>query len=138
MALAADNGNQDDVPIPIVAPAALVVEAPAEPTYTVVSTSLRAITAYTSEVGQCDESPCITANGFNVCKNGKEDVIAANFLKFGTKVRIPELFGDRIFIVQDRMNRRFPNKVDVWMKDKSDAIHFGIKTARIEVVVENK
>jgi 3D (Asp-Asp-Asp) domain-containing protein len=63
-------------------------------------------------------------------------VIAANFLKFGTKVRIPELFGDRVFTVQDRMNRRFPNHVDVWMKDRGQAINFGVQKAQIEILAD--
>ncbi|MFA5109757.1 MAG: hypothetical protein WC458_04445, partial [Patescibacteria group bacterium] len=104
------------------------------PSVKVVRTSTHVITAYNSEAGQTDDSPCITANGFNVCKNGVEDTIAANFLKFGTKVKIPELFGDRIFTVRDRMNKKHPNRVDVWMKDRHDAIQFGVKTAKIQVV----
>jgi 3D (Asp-Asp-Asp) domain-containing protein len=95
------------------------------------------LTAYTSEVAQTDNSPCTTANGFNVCEHGVEDTIAANFLKFGTKVRIPELFGNRVFIVRDRMNKRHPERLDVWFKNKNDAIKFGIKTARVEVVVNS-
>lgn len=102
--------------------------------YVVKSVSTHVITAYNSEPGQTDDSPCITANGFNVCDHGEEDTIAANFLKFGTKVRIPELFGDRIFIVRDRMNQKHPNRVDVWMKEKPAAIKFGVKTAKIEVL----
>lgn len=100
----------------------------------VVKRSFHAITAYNSEVGQCDNSPCITANGFNVCEHGKEDTIAANFLRFGTKVKIPELFGDRIFFVRDRMNKKYSDRVDIWMKNKSDAVKFGIKRAQIVVV----
>jgi 3D (Asp-Asp-Asp) domain-containing protein len=92
------------------------------------------MTAYTSEVAQTDASPCITANGFNVCQHGVEDTVAANFLPFGTKVQIPELFGDRVFIVRDRMNRRYSERVDVWMKDKSDALQFGVRTAKIVVL----
>ncbi len=92
------------------------------------------ITAYNSEVAQCDSTPCITANGFNVCEHGIEDTIAANFLKFGTKVRIPEFFGDRIFIVRDRMNRRYTSRIDVWMKHKHSAIAFGKKYTKIEVL----
>ena len=84
-------------------------------------TSTNTITAYNSEKEQCDDSPCITANGFNVCEHGIEDTIATNALKFGTKVRIPELFGDRIFIVRDRMNKRYDDSIDVWMKRKIDA-----------------
>ncbi|MFA5359829.1 MAG: hypothetical protein WC349_02615 [Patescibacteria group bacterium] len=92
------------------------------------------ITAYNSEVGQTDNSPCITANGFDVCKNGIEDTVAANFLPFGTKVKIPALFGDRVFVVRDRMNKRFSDRVDVWMLEKSAAIKFGAKVAKIEVL----
>lgn len=92
------------------------------------------ITAYNSEPGQTDDSPCITANGYNLCKNGKEDSIAANFLPFGTKVRIPELFGDRVFVVRDRMHHRFTKRVDVWMAKRDKAIKFGIKSANIEIV----
>lgn len=92
------------------------------------------ITAYNSEPGQTDDSPCITANNFNVCENGVEDTIAANFLPFGTKVRIPALFGDRVFVVRDRMNRRFSNRVDVWMLERPDAVKFGVKIAKIEVL----
>lgn len=98
------------------------------------STSIHVITAYNSEVGQTDDSPCVTANGFNVCQHGQEDTIAANFLKFGTKVKIPELYGERVFIVRDRMNVKHPNRVDIWMKNHSSAIKFGIKTAKIQVL----
>ena len=92
------------------------------------------ITAYNSEPGQTDDSPCITANNFNVCDHGIEDTIAANFLTFGTKVRIPELFGDRVFVVRDRMNRRYPNRVDVWLLEKQDAKNFGVQRTMIEVL----
>ena len=109
-------------------------EATSTPDYKVKSTSVHVMTAYNSEVGQTDDSPCITANGFNVCEHGQEDTIAANFLKFGTKVKIPELYGDRIFIVRDRMNAKHPNRVDIWMKDRSSAIKFGVKTAKIQVL----
>ncbi|MDO8592849.1 MAG: hypothetical protein Q7R92_03740 [bacterium] len=92
------------------------------------------VTAYNSDPGQTDDSPCITANNFNVCNHGIEDTIAANFLPFGAKVRIPELFGDKVFVVRDRMNRRFSNRVDVWMLEKPDAINFGVKIAKIQVL----
>lgn len=105
-----------------------------ETTVKVLRTSTHVITAYNSEAAQTDSSPCITANGFNVCEHGEEDTIAANFLKFGTKVKIPELFGDRVFTVRDRMNKRHADRVDVWMKEKSDALNFGIKVAKIEVI----
>lgn len=102
--------------------------------WTVKSSSYHMLTAYNSEVGQTDDSPCITANGFNLCSHGIEDTIAANFLYFGTKVRIPELFGDKVFVVRDRMNARYSDRVDVWMINKQDAKQFGAKVAKIEIV----
>ena len=95
---------------------------------------LVSLTAYTSESAQTDSDPCTTANGFNVCKHATEDTVAANFLPFGSKVKIPELYGDRVFIVRDRMARRFSNRVDVWMLKKSDALKFGVRHAHIEVL----
>jgi 3D (Asp-Asp-Asp) domain-containing protein len=92
------------------------------------------ITAYNSKAGQTDNSPCITANGFNVCENGVEDTIAANFLPFGAKVRIPDLFGDRVFVVRDRMHPRHKNRLDIWMINYEDAKQFGVKVAKIEVL----
>ena len=89
-----------------------------------------AMTAYNSEVAQCDDSPCITANGFNVCEHGIEDTIAANFLPFGSRVRIPDLFGEKVFFVRDRMNRRYDARVDIWMLERQDAIQFGVKYAK--------
>ena len=92
-------------------------------------------TAYNSEVGQCDSTPCITANGFNLCKHDKEDTIAMNGIKMGTKIKIPEYFGDRVFVVRDRMNSRYDsNRGDVWMKDKGDARQFGVRVARVEIL----
>jgi len=91
-------------------------------------------TAYSSSVDQCDSTPCITANGYNVCESGVENVIAANFLPFGTKVRIPDLFGDRVFIVQDRMNPRYFYRVDLWMTSRDRAIEYGNRYVKIEIV----
>jgi len=109
-----------------------------KPEYLVISTSTHMVTAYSSEAAQTDSSPCITATGFNLCKHGVEDTIAANFLPFGTKVRMPELFGDRIFVVRDRMNARYKTRADIWFKNKNDAIKFGIKKVKIEVLQDNK
>ena len=122
----------DSTPATPVATDAMV--APSQ--YIVVKTSQRTITAYTSEASQTDDSPCLTAIDFNLCQHNAEDSIAANFLDFGTKVRIPELFGDRVFVVRDRMNARFSNRIDVWMKNRSKAVTFGVQTAKIEVLAD--
>ncbi|MBI5794446.1 3D domain-containing protein [Candidatus Uhrbacteria bacterium] len=91
------------------------------------------LTAYTSDPAQTDDTPCITASGLDVCERGQENVVAANFLPLGTHVRIPELYGDRVFTVEDRMNERYYYKMDVWMEDLTDAKTFGVKYATVEV-----
>jgi len=105
--------------------------------YKVIETKEVIATAYSSSVNQTDDTPCITANGFNVCANGKEEIIANNHLKMGTKVRIPELYGDRIFTVSDRMNSRYgEGRIDLWMSSYDRAVDFGVKKVKIEVVEE--
>ena len=100
----------------------------------VVKTYKMTVTAYSSTVDQTDSDPCSTANGFNLCDHNQEDVIAANFLKFGTKVRIPQYFGDRVFTVQDRMNARYFYRADVWFKTREAAKTFGAHYATVEVL----
>lgn len=96
------------------------------------------ITAYSSTRNQTDASPCITANGYNVCSHNTENVIAVNFLPFGTRVKIPELFGDQEFVVQDRMNARHAHRVDIWMTSRTRAKQFGVKRAHIVVLPEGR
>lgn len=91
------------------------------------------VTAYSSTPDQTDATPCITANGFDVCAHGIEDVIAANFLPLGTQVKMPGYFGDQVFTVRDRMNRRYGDRVDVWMTSRAKAKEFGKRTLKIEV-----
>ncbi|MBT4722267.1 3D domain-containing protein [Candidatus Falkowbacteria bacterium] len=91
-------------------------------------------TAYSSTVDQCDDTPCITANGFNVCEHGIEDTIAANFLRFGTRVKLPEVSGDKIYIVRDRMNPKYDHRIDLWMTSRNKAITFGKRLVKIEIV----
>lgn len=88
------------------------------------------ITAYSSTPEETDDEPFITASGAHV----RHGVIAANFLPFGTTVKIPELFGDRIFVVEDRMNKRYPDGIDIWMPSKQEARVFGKQTAKIVII----
>lgn len=91
------------------------------------------VTAYSSTLEQTDATPCITASGLNVCERNRENIIAANFLPIGTKIRFPEYFGNKIFTVQDRMNPRYYYRADVWMKSREAAKEFGVKKLKIEI-----
>lgn len=104
------------------------------PKYEVARSFYIAATAYTSEVHQTDGTPFTTSNGTKV----REGIVAANFLKYGTKIRFPEHFGDKIFEVQDRMNPRYWYQVDIWMGDKEEAKEFGHRTLKIEVLKEKQ
>ena len=89
------------------------------------------ITAYSSTPDQTDDTPFITASGKHVASN----IVANNMLPFGTKIRIPELYGDKIFVVEDRMHTRKGNYMaDIWMPEYSQAKNFGVKVTEIEVV----
>lgn len=94
-------------------------------------------TAYSSDVGQTDDTPCIPANGYDLCEHyekfGYGNTIAANFLPLETHVRLPEMFGDKVFVVRDRMNSRYGyGRIDVWMPTKAEAKTFGVKYLQLE------
>lgn len=88
------------------------------------------LTAYSSSFDQCDSNPFITASGTHV----QDGIVATNCMPFGTKIKIPSFFGDKIFIVQDRMSWRYGcSGVDIWMPDRATAIHFGKASAEVLV-----
>ncbi len=105
--------------------------------YEVVKTVKMVITAYTSTPDQTKDygSPFITASN----KQVEDGFIANNLLPFGTKVKIPEIYGDKIFTVEDRMNTRMGSyHVDIWFPGaeggRTKALEFGKKIADIQIV----
>jgi len=88
------------------------------------------VTAYNSEVGQTDSTPFITAFGTQV----RDGIVATNFLPKGTIVRFPEKYGDKEFVVEDRMNARYYYHMDIWMAEKSEAVKFGAKFLKMEIL----
>jgi 3D (Asp-Asp-Asp) domain-containing protein len=84
-------------------------------------------TAYTASVFQTDSTPMITASNINVRKG----IIANNCLPFGTKIKV----NDRIFEIQDRMNKRYGcDKFDIYMTKQHKAIDFGRQTLNYEII----
>lgn len=88
------------------------------------------VTAYSSTPDQTDDSPFITAMGTHV----RDGIIACNFLKFGTKVRLPEIYGDKVFVVEDRMAKKNSHKIDIWMPSRQAALSFGVRQLALEIV----
>lgn len=88
------------------------------------------VTAYSSSEDETDSTPHVTASG----TRARDGVIASNFFSMGTQVKIPELFGEQVFVVEDRMHERFTDRIDIWMPSKWRALHFGKKQAEVEIV----
>jgi 3D (Asp-Asp-Asp) domain-containing protein len=89
------------------------------------------VTAYSSTEWQTDDTPFITANGSTV----REGIVANNMLPFGTEIKIPELYGNKVFTVEDRMHSRKGSYwVDIWFPTLEEAKAFGIKETYVEVL----
>jgi len=88
------------------------------------------VTAYSSREIETDDTPFITASGSTV----RSGVVAANWLPLGTQVKIPEIFGDTVFTVEDRMHKRNANKLDIWFPSTEEALRFGVRKARVEIL----
>ena len=113
--------DNDNIPAP---PLNKFSNAPAKEVFVVTAT------AYSSTPDQTDDTPFITARNTRVW----DGLAAANFLPFGTEFRIPDLYGNKIFVIEDRMNRRYWHRVDIWFPEKQMAKEFGVKKIRIEIV----
>ena len=101
------------------------------PSPKVVKTIQMMTTAYSSTSYETDDDPFITAAGTWV----RDGVIANNLLPFGTKIRIPELYGDRVFVVEDRMNsRKGYYHIDIWFPSYWEAKSFGAKITYVEIL----
>ena len=85
-------------------------------------------TAYSSTVDQTDGDPFTTASGTRV----HPGTLAANFLPFGTTVRI----GNQLYNVEDRLNARYNGKyiIDVWQPTRQAARQYGVKIVEMEIV----
>ena len=89
-------------------------------------------TAYTPRPEETDETPYLTPAGTKT----REGVIAANWLPFGTKVKID----GKIYTVEDRMNSRytasFPARIDIVFNSLEKAKKFGKQKIEIEIMAE--
>jgi hypothetical protein len=89
------------------------------------------VTVYHSVPWETDGDPWTTASG----SRARDGVVAANCLPFGTKLRLPDLFGDKVFTVEDRLApRKGCYIVDVWMEYSPSNKSFGAPVTTIEVL----
>jgi len=80
------------------------------------------VTGYSSSYDETDGDPWTTAYNTSV----RDGVAASNILPFGTKIKIPEIFGDKVFIIEDKMNPKYNTNLDIWFPTKWEALNFGI------------
>lgn len=88
------------------------------------------VTGYSSTPEQTDDTPFITASG----KTVRDGIVATNLLPLGTKIKIPEFYGNKVFVVEDRMHPRMQDRVDIWFPTYGEAKHFGKRLASIVVL----
>lgn len=89
------------------------------------------LTAYSSTPCQTDDDPFITAAGTQV----EDGIVANNKYSFGTKIRFPEIFGDKVFVVEDRMHwTKGQYQFDIWMDSYEGAKEFGAKVTEAEIL----
>lgn len=88
------------------------------------------ITAYASVPDETDNTPFITANGTHV----RDGIVASNLFAFGTEIMIPGIFGNKVFIVEDRMAPKFKKSIDIWMPSVDKAVYFGLHYADVIII----
>lgn len=91
------------------------------------SGDIREATAFNSVPEQTDATPCIAADGSNICERfaAGECLIAGNFARLGSKHYVNG-FGECTLI--DRMNKRYPNRIDIFFGyDVKAAREFGVQ-----------
>lgn len=84
------------------------------------------ITAYQPIWQQTDNTPLIMASGKKVYRGA---IACPIWLEFGTMVEID----GRVYICEDRMNRKYPNRFDILMFSYEDAKNWGIQTKTIKI-----
>lgn len=100
--------------------------------YAITKTVKMVITAYTDIPELTDDTPQITASN----KQVKYGMVATNIFKFGTKVRIPKVYGDEIFVVEDRMNSKYNGKsyLDIFLPTYKEAKNFGFEITEVQIL----
>ena len=104
--------------------------------FIVKSESIRIVTAYNAgDPRQTDDTPCISANGENLCEalaRGQKRC-AANFVPLNSRLYVDN-FG--VCLVTDRTNKRYRNRVDIAMQKNEyhKAIQFGLQKLQVKII----
>jgi len=97
-------------------------------------------TGYSSSIWECDDTPFTTASNTRT-RNGilalSRDLISrytedAPF-SYGDQVHVS---GVGSFLLEDTMNKRWRNRLDIWFPSKADALQFGIREVYLSSSVD--
>lgn len=100
---------------------------PYERPYTVQTFS---VSAYTSSIQETDDTPCLSASGVDVCKQGSW-AACPSFLSFNTVISVDGVD----YKCVDRMARRYRDLrfIDLHFTDRAKALQWGRQTKRVKV-----
>lgn len=85
------------------------------------------ITAYSSSADETDDEPEINASG---TRPSHGSLACPRYYVLGTEF----LINGKRYTCDDRMSTRFPDRFDIWMESKDEAIEFGVRTLPVEVL----
>ena len=98
----------------------LTIKPPEFPKYYIYHEHKVTVTVYNAVPGQTDDSPDVTASGFNLNLNNPEQhrivAVSRDLLKkfpYGDTVYVKGTSYDGLYIVQDIMNARYRNTIDL-------------------------
>lgn len=99
------------------------------------------VTGYSSSRDQCDADPFTTASNTQV----RDGIVAlSRDLIRRYNPDAPFTWGDRVhlegvgeFVVEDSMNARYRNRVDIWFPDRRSAANWGIQKLTLSPVPDN-
>ena len=105
--------------------------------YIVKSKTVRVVTAYNAgDPKQTDDTPCISANGENLCKALEKGQMrcAANFVPLGSHLYVDKI---GVCLVTDRTNSRYHNRVDIAMQKNEyrKARQFGRQKLHVKIIM---
>lgn len=85
------------------------------------------VTAYSSSPDETDEDPLIMASGEMVYDGA---AACPRRIPLGTKIVI----AGREYVCEDRLARKYDHRFDLWKASKAEAMEFGIRKEKIEII----
>lgn len=91
------------------------------------------ITAY------CSCKLCCGPNAKGITANGQKakaevTIAASRSIPFNSTV----IVGNKSYIVQDRLARRYDSRFDIYMSSHQSALNFGIRTQQVTIITKAK